>query len=154
MGIRRRRLLEGAVAGTAVVAAAGLVVPRAVLGAWPQTAFKAREAGEALTGLLGTDAASASEAITIKAPEIAENGAVVPVTVETTLEGVESIAIVATKNPTPLTSNFVLGEGAEGYVSTRIKMAQTSPVLAVVKAGGGLYSTQREVKVTIGGCGG
>ncbi|MCK5308278.1 MAG: thiosulfate oxidation carrier protein SoxY, partial [Zetaproteobacteria bacterium] len=66
----------------------------------------------------------------------------------------ESISIIAEKNASPLTANFILGPGTQGYVSTRIKMGKTSSVIAVVKADGKLYSTGKEVKVTIGGCGG
>ncbi|NIA01263.1 MAG: thiosulfate oxidation carrier protein SoxY, partial [Planctomycetia bacterium] len=84
----------------------------------------------------------------------AENGAVVPVSVTTSIDGVESISILAEKNAAPMTASFVLGAGTEGFVSTRIKMGKTSSIIAVVKAGGKLYSTGKEVKVTIGGCGG
>jgi sulfur-oxidizing protein SoxY len=104
--------------------------------------------------LLGSGTTEPSEAIKIKAPDIAENGAVVPITVETTLEGVESIAIIASENPSPLVANFNLGKGALGFVSTRIKMGKTGDVIGVVKAGDKLYSAKKGVKVTIGGCGG
>ena len=90
----------------------------------------------------------------LKAPDIAENGAVVPVTVSSGIANVESIAIIVDDNPSPLTAVFELGADAIADVSTRIKMGKTSTVLAVVKADGKLYGTQTEVKVTIGGCGG
>ncbi|MDH3451609.1 MAG: thiosulfate oxidation carrier protein SoxY [Gammaproteobacteria bacterium] len=156
MSIKRRTLLKQTLAAStvALAAGAGALVPRAVFAMWPKAAFTARNVTEALTGLVGTDASAASEQITIKAPDIAENGAVVPVTVSTTLSNVETISIVAANNPTPLTSNFILGAGTEAFVSTRIKMAKTAEVIAVVKADGNLYSTSKEVKVTIGGCGG
>jgi sulfur-oxidizing protein SoxY len=95
-----------------------------------------------------------SDKIKIKAPDIAENGAVVPVSVTTSIDGVSSISLFADKNATPLAADFILGPGTEGYVSTRIKMGKTANVIAVVKAGGKLYSSSKEVKVTIGGCGG
>jgi len=101
----------------------------------------------------GGDSPEAGD-IKIKAPDIAENGAVVPVTVSTGLENVESISILAAKNGNPLIASFNLGEGAEPFVSTRIKMGATADVIALVKAGGKLYSAKKEVKVTIGGCGG
>ena len=85
---------------------------------------------------------------------IDENGAVVPVSVTTSLDGASSISIIADKNATPLTAEFNLGPTTEGYVSTRIKMGKTANVVAVVKAGDKLYSAKKEVKVTIGGCGG
>jgi len=92
--------------------------------------------------------------VKIKAPDIAENGAVVPITVSSTLPDIESISIIAAKNPSPLAASFQLSSMSEGYVSTRIKMGKTSNVIAVVKSGGKLYSATQEVKVTIGGCGG
>jgi sulfur-oxidizing protein SoxY len=87
-------------------------------------------------------------------PEIAENGAVVPVTVSTTLADVESISIVVKNNPRPLVASFEIPAGTLPDVSSRIKMGETSDVTAVVKTADGLYSTSRQVKVTIGGCGG
>ena len=92
--------------------------------------------------------------LAIKAPDIAENGAVVPVSVSTDMAGVESIALLAEGNATPLVATFELGEGAVPDVSTRIKMGKTADVIAVVKAGGKLHSARKSVKVTIGGCGG
>ncbi|MGB5339322.1 MAG: thiosulfate oxidation carrier protein SoxY, partial [Gammaproteobacteria bacterium] len=79
---------------------------------------------------------------------------VVPISVTTDISGVESISIIAEKNAAPLSASYDMGPNTEGYVSTRIKMGKTSSVIAVVKAGGKLYSTGKEVKVTIGGCGG
>jgi sulfur-oxidizing protein SoxY len=95
-----------------------------------------------------------SKDITIKAPDIAENGAVVPVEVTSKLPGTTSISIISEKNGTPLIATYNFAEGAEAYVSTRIKMGQTSLVRAVVVAGGKQYTATKEVKVTIGGCGG
>jgi len=95
-----------------------------------------------------------SKAITIKAPDIAENGAVVPVEVVSSLPGTTNIVIISEKNPTVLIADFKLSNGAEGFVSTRIKMAKTSMIRAVVTAGGKTYTATKEVKVTIGGCGG
>ena len=153
---KRRFLLKGSLAaGTLGVAAgAGLLTPRMVLAEWPEGAFKAQSVDDALNSLLGTNAHEASESIKIKAPDIAENGAVVPVTVESDAEGVGSISIIAAGNQSPLVASFNLGEGALGFVSTRIKMAKTSEVVAVVKAGDKVMSAAKEVKVTIGGCGG
>jgi len=156
MSIKRRIMLKGTLAAGAIgfVAGAGLLSPRAVLAAWSDSAFKATTSADALTALLGSDSMEDSGNIKIKAPDIAENGAVVPVSVTAELENVESIIILADKNATPLTASFDLGPGAEPYVSTRIKMGKTANVVAVVKAGGKLYSAKKEVKVTIGGCGG
>jgi sulfur-oxidizing protein SoxY len=156
MSIKRRILLKGALAAGAagLAAGAGLLSPRAVFAAWSDSAFQATTASSALKALLGSDSLEDSAAIKIKAPDIAENGAVVPVSVTAELEGVESVSILAEKNATPLTASFDLGPGAEPYVSTRIKMGKTGNVVAVVKAGGKLYTAKKEVKVTIGGCGG
>jgi sulfur-oxidizing protein SoxY len=87
-------------------------------------------------------------------PEIAENGAVVPVTISTTLENVESISIVVRNNPRPLAASFEIPAGTLPDVSSRIKMGETSDVIAVVRTNTGIYSTSKQVKVTIGGCGG
>ena len=107
-----------------------------------------------MSALFGTEQATPSSAITLDAPEIAENGAVVPITIETTLDNVQSISIVVEKNPRPLAIAFDIPPGTLPNVACRIKMGQTSPVMAVVKTDSGLYSTAKEVKVTIGGCGG
>lgn len=154
--IKRRTLLKGTLAASAVGMAigTGLLTPRTVLAAWPKEAFDAKSVDAALTGLFGGTQLEGSDKIKIKVPDIAENGAVVPVSVETDLSGVEAISIVAEKNASPLTSSYTLGSGAEGFIATRIKLGKTSSVIAVVKAGGKLYSTGKEVKVTIGGCGG
>ncbi len=154
--MQRRTFLKGSLAGTAVAVAvgAGLLTPRAVLAAWPKSAFEAKKIDDALAKLFGSADNTPSDKITIKAPDIAENGAVVPVSVKANIDGVESIAILAAKNANPLTSNFTLGANALPNVSTRIKMGKTSDVIAVVKAGGKVYSARKNVKVTIGGCGG
>ena len=135
--------------------AALLVVPRALLAAaWPETAFASTSASEAMSALFGSDQITETSAISLGAPEIAENGAVVPVSVETTLENVESVSIVVEKNPRPLAVSFEIPAGTLPDVACRIKMGETSNVLAVVKTDQGLFSASKEVKVTIGGCGG
>lgn len=91
-------------------------------------------------------------AIQLTAPDIAENGAIVPVTVTSALARTEQIAILVDKNPSMLVANFLIPEGTEGFVTTRIKMAQTSSVIVLVKADGRFYRTSKEVKVTAGGC--
>ena len=153
--MQRRTFMKGTLAasGVAVAVGAGLLSPRAVLAAWPKSAFEAKSVPDALSGL-GISTTATSGDIQIKAPDIAENGAVVPVTVKTSIAGVSGISIFAEKNNSPLTSNFNLKGSAQGFVATRIKMQKTSAVIAVVKAGGKAYSARKEVKVTIGGCGG
>ena len=148
MTMHRRFVLKSVLALAAIVA-----LPRTLLAARPDTAFKATDAGEAIANLFGQPP-SGSDQVTMKIPDIAENGAVVPVTVSTTLQNVESISIIVDKNPTPLAASFNMSPRSVPTVSVRIKMGQSSRVQALVKAGGSLYSTSKEVKVTIGGCGG
>ena len=154
--IKRRLFLKGSLTASTVGVAvgAGLLTPHTVMAAWSEAAFTAKEVPAALNALLGSDTTEHSDEIVIKAPEIAENGAVVPIAVSTGMEGVESIALIADKNPVPLVASYDLGAGAIPFVSTRIKMGKTGDVVAVVKAGGKLYSNRKGVKVTIGGCGG
>jgi sulfur-oxidizing protein SoxY len=124
------------------------------MAAWAKDAFEAKEVGAAMKGAMGGADAAESDKIKLKAPDIAENGAVVPITVNSDIDGTTSMSILVAKNNTPLTSTYELGPTTEAYISTRVKMGKTSDVIAVVKAGGKLYSTKKEVKVTIGGCGG
>ena len=156
MNMKRRVFLKGTLAsGTVAVAVgAGLLTSGQVLAAWPESAFGPRSFSEALKNLHKSDNLSASDAIEIEAPDIAENGMVVPITVKTSLGNVESIQILVEKGNSPLSSSYDMTPAVAGFVSTRIKMGQTSDVVAVVKSGGKLYSARKEVKVTIGGCGG
>ncbi len=153
--MNRRTLLKRSLAVSAlgVAASAGLLTPGQVMAAYPTAAFEAKDPAGALSGALGSGSYEDSGDIKIKAPDIAENGSVVPVTVTTGLSNVESIAILVEGNASPLVASFNVSN-AEAYISTRIKMGKTSNVLAVVKSGGKLYAGQKEVKVTIGGCGG
>ncbi|HEY0663241.1 MAG TPA: thiosulfate oxidation carrier protein SoxY [Thiobacillaceae bacterium] len=154
MNALRRNVLKGAASASAVAVAvaAGLLKPTQARAAWNTAAFEAKNVGDVMKGLGVTPAESKD--ITIKAPDIAENGAVVPVEVTSSIPGTTSIAIIAEKNGTPLIGNFNLSGGTQGFISTRIKMGQTSLVRAVVNAGGKSYTAAKEVKVTIGGCGG
>jgi sulfur-oxidizing protein SoxY len=151
----RRRFLKAAASfgGMALAAGAGLLAPVRAFAAWNKAAFDAK-AVPALLQQLGAGTPIESADILIKAPEIAENGAVVPIEVFSKLPGTTSISVLVEKNPSPLISTFRFASGAEGFVSTRIKMGETSPVRAVVEAGGKFYTAAKEVKVTLGGCGG
>ncbi|MCP4409283.1 MAG: thiosulfate oxidation carrier protein SoxY [Gammaproteobacteria bacterium] len=153
---KRRIFMKGGLAASAIGVAvgAGLLSPRRVLAKWPSGSFEAESVDAAMKASLGGDQAADSSDVTVKAPDIAENGAVVPVTVSSTLTGVTTIALLVEKNARPLTASYDLAEGTEAYVSNRIKMGKTSDVVAVVKAGGKLYQAKKSVKVTIGGCGG
>jgi len=155
--INRRTFLKGTVAGSvlAVAASAGLLTPTRVLAAaWPTAAFDAKSIDDALKSLYGTSAAADSKAIKIKAPIQAENGAVVPIAVSTSLANVEAIAIMVAGNNQPLVANVNLAAGAIGYFSARMKMGKTSDVKVIVKSGGKLHVASQQIKVTVGGCGG
>jgi sulfur-oxidizing protein SoxY len=153
--MKRRLFLKQSLAASAMgmLVGSGLLMPKAVLAAWPEEAFRSKNLPEALQALLGTDQMEKSSGVKLTANEIAENGAVVPIKVEAEMEGVESITLIAINNPLPLVASFKMGETALPYASTRIKMGKTGDVIAIVKAGGKLYSAQQEIKVTVGGCG-
>ena len=120
---------------------------------YPDEAFKAKSEADAIKALYGK-AAEASDKIKLDAPEIAENGAVVPVSVSTTLADVTSISFLVSENPVALVASYRIPPGTLPSVANRIKMAKSSNVIVVVEAGGKLYSANKEVKVTVGGCGG
>ena len=154
--LHRRTFLKDALgaATLAALAAAGLLKPtRAWAAEWPKRAFEAKSIADALNGLFGSSQTTASGAIEIKAPTQAENGAVVPIAVSANLPNVQGIAVFVEKNVQPLIASVTL-QGAEGYLSARMKMSQTSDVHVVCKAGGKVYSARQAIKVTVGGCGG
>jgi sulfur-oxidizing protein SoxY len=141
-----RRTLLGA-------AAAVLLKPFAVLAAWNESAFGAKTPQDALKGI-GAANAPLSKDIVIEAPQIAENGAVVPIEITSNIPGTTSIAVVLEKNPFPLAAKFDFMEGALPYVKLNVKMAETADVRVVATAGGKHHAATKEIKVTIGGCGG
>ena len=152
MSMNRRTVVKAIAAGGALMGM-GALMPRVAMAAWNKDAFGAKAQEEAVNALFG-GAAEASANVMLNAPDIAENGAVVPVTVSTDLADLESMAIFIEKNPLPLACEFMVPAGTDAEVSTRVRIGQTSNVTAVVKAGGKVYSATKEVKVTIGGCGG
>jgi sulfur-oxidizing protein SoxY len=148
----RRGVLK--VAGAVTAAAASLVaLPRVAFAAYSEKAFKQKAGADALQNAYGANATTPSDQVKLKAPDIAENGAVVPLEVQTDMEA-ESIAILITENPSPLAITAEIPAGTKGLVKTRCRMGKTTNVTAVVKSGGKLYTASKEVKVTIGGCGG
>lgn len=153
--LRRAFLKNAGTVGTvAIMIATGLLKPGAVFAAtWNSLAFTAKDPADAIKNA-GYGGAAESSDIEIKAPDIAENGAVVPVSATSKIPGTTSMAFFVDKNPAPMIANFEFSNGAEPYISTRIKMAKTSFVRVAVKANGKNYISSREVKVTIGGCGG
>lgn len=154
--IKRRTLLKGTLGASLVgiAAGAGLLSPQALLAAWPKAAFEAKKLDAAVSGLFNDSKMANSKSIKITAPPIAENGAEVGVTISSSLPSVDSMTILVKKNNSPLAASFGLGAGTDPFVRTRVKIAKTSDVIAVVRSGGKLFTAKREVKVTIGGCGG
>jgi sulfur-oxidizing protein SoxY len=154
----RRRALQGAGSGAllALMAAAGLLRPGSAWADWNKQAFEAKGSlPEAVKALGGTSAPQQSAEIAINGPDIAENGAVVQFVVTSKIPGTQNIALMVEKNPNILAANFSIPAGTDPWVSTRLKMAETSNVYAVVKAADGkFYYASKEVKVTLGGCGG
>ncbi len=153
MNIVRRNFLSLMAKGFGAIAA---------ISVWPSISFAGRndkaftaDAFDKAVGLRypGLSAAD-SDKITLKAPAIAENGAVVPVTVKTSLPKVTNISLFVEKNPSPQAASFNLGPLNEAEISIRVRMGKTSNLVAMVVSDGKLYKTQQEVKVTIGGCGG
>jgi sulfur-oxidizing protein SoxY len=130
-----------------------LAKPLTVLAAWNEQAFGAKTAADALK-TIGAAGAAPSKDIVIEAPQIAENGAVVPIEISSNIPGTSSIAVVIEKNPFPLASKFEFKDGALPFVKLNVKMGETSDVRVVAVAGGRQYFATREIKVTIGGCGG
>ena len=151
---RRRFLKFASGAGAVLGAAATGMLKSGFAGAASRNdgAFTSKAVAETLKSL-GAANLIDSRDITITAPDIAENGAVVPIAVTSKIANTQSISIIAEKNPFPLAATFDLSSGGEPYVSTRVKMGQTSDVRAVVKADGKFYTTVKEVKITVGGCG-
>jgi sulfur-oxidizing protein SoxY len=142
----RRKTLLGA-------AAALLFKPFAALAAWQKEAFGAKSAADALKNL-GISSPAPSPDVLIEAPQIAENGAVVPVEITSNVKGTTSILVLIDKNPFPLVSKFDFADGALPFVKLNVKMGETSDVRVVAEAGGKHYVATKEIKVTIGGCGG
>jgi sulfur-oxidizing protein SoxY len=153
----RRLILKGAV----TVALVGLgnipfglaPVFAAANDKYPEDAFKQKSDAGAIKSLYGKTA-EPSDKVKLDAPEIAENGGVVPISVSSTLADVTSISILVSENPNALAASYKIPPGTIPSVANRLKMAKTSNVIAIVEAGGKLYSATKEVKVTVGGCGG
>ena len=154
---KRRKILKsgGGLTLLSLVAAAGWLRPGDALAAeWNQAAFEAKTLDDTLKALNGSTPAQSKDIAFVSTPDIAENGAVVPIGITSTLPKTESIAILVEKNPNMLAAVFDIPPGTDPAINTRIKMGQTSNVYALVKAEGKYYVTSKEIKVTLGGCGG
>ncbi len=153
----QRRLVLKAGGGLSLLAlayASGLLRPGAAFAEdWNKAAFEGKSLDEVLKAF-GGSAPAESKAIEITAPDIAENGAVVPVTIESKLDKTEFISLMVEKNPNALSARFDIPAGTDPYVMVRVKMGQTSNLIALIKADGKYFLARKEVKVTLGGCGG
>jgi sulfur-oxidizing protein SoxY len=155
MNAGRRTILKGTGGATvlALAMAAGLFKPGRARADWNKAAFETKSVADTVKALGGSQPVESKD-IVMQSPDIAENGAVVPFTISSKLPNTESIAILIEKNPNTMAANFTFPQGTEPWVNTRVKMGQTSNVIALVKADGKYYYTSKEVKVTLGGCGG
>ena len=154
MDAKRREVLKTGGGVLALAAVAGIIKPGDALAQeWNKAAFDTKSVAETVKAL-GGSGSTLSSAIEITAPDIAENGAVVPIAVESKLPKTQAIAILIEKNPSTLSAEFEIPAGTDPFVSTRVKMAETSNVYALVIADGKYLHAVKEIKVTIGGCGG
>jgi len=153
---RRRKLIKsgGSAALLGVLTATGWVKPADAQSQWNKAAFDSHGLSETMKALGAGDATPSKDIVFFQTPEIAENGAVVPIGITSNLPKTESIAILIEKNPNILAAVFDLPAGTEASVSTRVKMAQSSNIHALVKADGRYYVATKDIKVTLGGCGG
>ncbi len=156
---RRREVLLGAAAGAAALAVApggltGIAQAADVADAasYPAKAFAQTTETAALKMMYGAAPAHSAD-VKMGAPDIAENGAVVPVTVDSSLPSVTAVALLAIDNPFTMAAAYKIQAGTNPGISSRLKLAKTTKVVAVVQSGGKLYSTSKPVKVTLGGCG-
>lgn len=154
--LERRKALKagGSVGLLALFGAFGLLKSSVVQAEWNKAAFTSKTMEDALSAMGAINPEKNAVFIQLTVPEIAENGAIVPVSVASTFPNVEQVTIFADKNPNVMAANFVFPPGTESMVTTRVKMAKTSNIVALVKADGKFYITAKEVKVTAGGCGG
>ncbi|MBL8310409.1 MAG: thiosulfate oxidation carrier protein SoxY [Burkholderiales bacterium] len=150
---RRQTLQSGGAFAIIAAAVSAGILPASAFADWNKAAFDAKTVNDVVKALGGSGIEKSAD-ITITAPDIAENGAVVPVAVASKIAGTQSIAIVVEKNPYALAAQFDIPAGTEANIGTRVKMGQSSNVHAVVKAGGKYFVATKEVKVTLGGCGG
>ena len=151
--MNRRDLLAHSAKLAALMAGAGLL-PQMAHAAYNAAAFEVKTMAE-LAKLLGGSAPAESKDVTVTGPDIAENGAVVPIAVATTLPGVKRLLLLVEKNPSVLSAMFYVSDSVDANFSTRVKMGQSSNVYAVALMGDGkMLFAQKEVKVTLGGCGG
>lgn len=149
----QRRIFLRIVSIFAIAMGANLLRPLSAFAAWPKQIFESNNIPDILYNLLGAKQFSHSKDIKLEVPNMAENGAVIPVKVTTSLPNVESISVIVEKNPMPLAAHYILGATAIGFIHTHIKMNETSKIFALVNSGGRIHSTSKEVKIANGHCG-
>jgi sulfur-oxidizing protein SoxY len=152
----RRDMLSHSTQVAAMLAAVGMLptMAQAQAGGHNTAAFEAKNMGDLMKALGGSTPAESKD-VTVTGPDIAENGAVVPIGASTTLPGVKRLLILVEKNPSMLAAMFDITDAIEANVATRVKMGQSSNVYAVAMMNDGkALFAQKEVKVTLGGCGG
>jgi len=158
MDMQRRDALKkgGGISMLTLLAAAGWLAPGEAMAqaAWNKAAFDTKTMDETMKALGGSAPVQSKDITFVQTPDIAENGAVVPIAIASAIPKTEAIAILVEKNPNMLVAMFELPAGTEPAISTRMKMGQSSNVFAVVKADGKFYVASKEIKVTLGGCGG
>jgi sulfur-oxidizing protein SoxY len=147
-----RRVALKTTGAFATLVSLGIITQSQAQAAVDRAGFEVKTLAEALKAVGGTPASS--DQVTVVAPDIAENGAVVPVGATSKLPNTTEIYLIVEKNPMPLSCGFMIPAGTAPDVQTRLKMGQSSNVVAVVKADGKLFSATKETKVTLGGCGG
>lgn len=148
---QKRRTVLKSTGALATLVSLGIVTAEQAMAA-PREAYNAKSMADALKAVGGTPATS--DQVSVVSPDIAENGAVVPVGASSRLPNTTEIYLLVEKNPTPLAAGFIVPAGTDAEVQTRLKMGQSTNVVAMVKADGKWYSATKETKVTLGGCGG
>ncbi len=153
--MKRRNFIKNSILFAGALAAApSVILSNNAYAAWPKKSFDIKDLTDSVKSVYGHNNLEESSKVKLKAPAIAENGAIVPINVSTTIDNVESIMIFVENNPQPLSSGYQLTSLAQPSIGTRLKMGKTSNVMAAVKSGDNIYTATQEVKVTIGGCGG
>ena len=153
---KRREVLKtgGGLTLLSLVAAAGWLRPGEAFAEWNKAAFEAKTLDDTLKALGSSGSTPSKDIAFVATPDIAENGAVVPIGIASSIPKTESIAILIEKNPNMLAAVFDIPLGTDPAINTRVKMGQSSNVYALVKADGKYYAAVKEIKVTLGGCGG
>lgn len=152
---QRRLFLKTSLSATqlGLAVAAGLLIPSSICASWPVKAFDSKTVSDAVVNLFGNTQIKSTDKILINAPEFAENGAMVPISIETNLSKIDSLSLLVSKNDTPLASSYEFYDDMEGFISTRLKFKESADIIVIAKINGEILSTSKAIKVSIGGCG-